>query len=57
MRGRIRPKVIASMTRNAVAPLAAMFVSRVAGARVPIETISTIALAAWIGSMRHAVGV
>lgn len=38
---------MASMTRNAVAPFAAMLVSRVTGARVPNETTSTTALAAW----------
>jgi hypothetical protein len=46
MRGRISPKVMAMMTRKAVAPLAAMFVNRVAGALGPIETNSTRPVAA-----------
>jgi hypothetical protein len=41
MRGRINPKVMAMMIRNAVAPLVAMLVSRAAGALGPIETNST----------------
>ena len=46
MRGRISPKVIAMMTRNAVTPLVAMLVSRAAGAVGPIETNSTRPVAA-----------
>ena len=45
MRGRISPKVMASITRNDVAPFAAMFVSRVTGACDPLEANSTRALA------------
>jgi hypothetical protein len=37
---------MASMTRNAMPPFAAIFVSRVTGARGPMETNSTRALAA-----------
>jgi hypothetical protein len=37
---------MASLTINAVAPFAAMFVSRFTGARGPTDTSSTIALAA-----------
>jgi hypothetical protein len=47
MRGRINPKVMAMMIRNAVAPFAAMVVSRLAGAAGPIETNSMTHLAAW----------
>jgi hypothetical protein len=46
MRGRINPRVMAMMTRKAVAPLAAMVVNRIAGALGPIDTNSTTALAA-----------
>ena len=47
MRGRISPKVMATMIRNAVAPFTlAMFVSRAAGALGPIETNSDEAVAA-----------
>src|SRR5256886_9742153 len=38
---------MARMTRNAVVPFTAALVSRTAGARGPIETNSTSALAAW----------
>jgi hypothetical protein len=47
MRDRINPKVMAMMIRNAVAPFAAMVVSRLAGAAGPIETNSMTHLAAW----------
>jgi len=46
MRGRISPKVMAMMIRNAVAPFVAMLVSRAAGALGPIETNSTRPVAA-----------
>src|SRR5258708_32818571 len=46
MRGRIRPRVMAMMIRNAVTLLVAMVVSRAAGALRPIETNSTRAVAA-----------
>ena len=46
MRGRISPKVMAMMIRKAVAPFAAMLVSRAAGALGPIETNSTKPVAA-----------
>jgi hypothetical protein len=46
MRGAISPKVMAMMIRNAVAPLAAMLVSRAAGDLGPIETNSTRPVAA-----------
>jgi hypothetical protein len=46
MRGRISPKVIAMMIRNAVAQFVAMPVSRAAGALGPIETNSTRPVAA-----------
>ena len=38
MRGRINPKAMAMMIRTAMAPFAAMLVSRAAGALGPIET-------------------
>jgi hypothetical protein len=41
MRGRISPKVMAKMIRNAVAPFAAVLVGRAADALGPIETNST----------------
>jgi hypothetical protein len=41
MRGRISPKVIAMIIRNAVAPFVTMLVSRAAGAPGPIATNST----------------
>ncbi len=46
MRGRISPKVMAMMIRNAVARLVAMLVNRAAGAVDPIETNSTRPVAA-----------
>src|SRR3984893_14030404 len=46
MRGRISPKAMAMMIRNAVAPFAAMPISRAAGALGPIETNSTTPVAA-----------
>src|SRR3981189_2317546 len=46
MRGTVSPKVMAMMIRNAVAPLAAMLVSRSAGALGPIETNSARPVAA-----------
>src|ERR1700730_1744205 len=46
MRGRISPKVIAMMIRNAVVLLLTMLVSRAAGAPGPIETNSTRPVAA-----------
>ena len=46
-RGRISPRVMARITRNAVVPFTAALVSRTAGARGPIETNSTRALAVW----------
>src|ERR1700730_15387973 len=46
MRGRIRPKDMAMIIRNAVAPLVAMLVRRAGGAVGPIETNSTRPVAA-----------
>jgi hypothetical protein len=46
MRGRVSPKVMAIMIRNAVALFVAMLVSRAAGALGPIETNSTRPVAA-----------
>src|SRR6266436_5804444 len=46
MRGRISPKVMAMMMRNAVAPFVTTLVSRAAGALGPIETSSTRPVAA-----------
>src|SRR6202162_2764017 len=46
MRGRISPKVMAMMIRNAVAAFVAMLVSKAAGALGPIETNSTRPVAA-----------
>src|SRR6266436_9797745 len=46
MRGRIRPKVMAMMIINAVAPLVTMLVRRAGGAVGPIETNSTRPVAA-----------
>jgi len=40
--GRISLKVMASLTTNAMAPFAAMFVSRLTGARGPISSTSTL---------------
>jgi hypothetical protein len=46
MRGRINPKVIAVMIRNAVVPFVKMLISRAGGAPGPIETNSTRPVAA-----------
>src|SRR5258708_16470244 len=46
MRGRINPKVMAMMIRNAVAPFVTMLVRRAGGALGPIDTNSTRPVAA-----------
>jgi hypothetical protein len=49
MRGRISPKVMVMMIRNAVAPFVAMLVSRAAGALGPIKTALLHAIAETTG--------